>query len=124
MSLSNITKRHRLRYFRETVTSGASGGKLPQIVELGTVYGTVNPDIDLESPEHETYNEQISSSIYFDFNPTCKTNDYYQVTAVLVQGGYKTITNGQVWRVESVLDFQQQNRLWRVRATKRELLAS
>jgi hypothetical protein len=122
MGIERMASRHQLRHFRDTVTSGAAGGKVVGVVELGTKKGTVNPDSDFESPEFGTRNEQISASIYFAFDPQVRTNDYLQILSVYQNGGYRAVTNGPIYRVESVIDFQTQNRLWRVRATKREAI--
>lgn len=122
MSLQSITSRHLLRAFRHTVTSGTSGGRIQSVEELGVIKGTVNPDADFESPEFGTRNEEITASIYFSFDPTLRTNDFLQITSVMVNGGYKPVTNGPTYRVEAIVDFQYQNRLWRVKATKREAL--
>lgn len=124
MSLSQITRRHKLRWFRVRIISGAGGGKQQTTLELGTVYGTVNPDSDLEATEYENRNEQVTASIYFSKDPGCLTADFYQVTGVISGGNYSPITNGEIYRVESVLNFQTQHRLWRVRATKRDSLAT
>lgn len=91
-------------------------------VELGTKKATVNPDSDYESPEFGQRNEQVTASIYFAFDPQVQTNDFLQVTGVYQNGGYRTLTNGDTYRVEAVLDFQRQGRLWRVKATKREAI--
>lgn len=117
-----MASRHQLRAFRDTVVSGAAGGRTTATEELGTLKGTVNPDSDFESPEFDTRNAQVTASVYFAFDPELRTNDFLQITGIYMNGGYKPISNGDVYRVESVLDFQVQNRLWRVRATKREAL--
>lgn len=119
MPLPSITKRHRLRHFRETITSGPSGGKVQTEIELGTIYGTVNPDSDFEAMDFANRNQQIEASIYCDFEPAVQSNDFLQIIAVLVGSGYRPVTDGDIYRVESVLDFQRQQRLWRIRATRR-----
>lgn len=123
MSLQRVTKRHKLRWFRVRVVSGLGGGKTNETIELGTVYGTVNPDSDLEISEFETRNEQVTASIYFSSDPGCLTLDFYQIIGIMVGGAYAPVANGDTYRVESVLNFQSQDRLWRVRATKRASLS-
>lgn len=119
-----MTKRHLLRHYRETYISGASGGRVLTVVEIGTKKGTVNPDSDFESPEFGTRNEEITASIYFADNPSVQTNDFLQILSVYENGGYRSVTDGPTYRVESVINFQMQNRLWRVKATKREALTN
>lgn len=124
MSISRLTTKHIIRHYREGYVSGASGGRVGTITELGNKKCTVNPDSDYESPEFGTRNEQLSASVYFYYDPGVRTGDFFEVLSIYENGGYKTLTNGPVYRVESVVDFQMHNRLWRVRAAKREALAN
>lgn len=119
-----MSSRHLARHFREVTTSGSSGGKVTTVVELGTKKCTINPDSDFESPEFGQQNEQITASIYFYYDPAVQTNDYLQLLSVYGNGGYRPVSDGPTYRIESVLDFQVQNRLWRVKATKREALTN
>lgn len=119
-----MASRHLCRHFREQIISGPAGGRVTTTVELGTKKCTINPDSDFESPEYGQRNDQITASIYFYYDPAVQSTDYLQMLSVYQNGGYRPVSNGPVYRVESVLDFQVQNRLWRVKATKREALAN
>lgn len=116
MSLKSLTSRHRVDHTRPNeINTGGARVQSPE--DLGSKICTINPDSEFEGQEFEAYNQQQTASIYFNYDPETQVNDLLTHTHSRIKGSWRTVTNS-IWRVESQLSFQEQNRLWRVKATR------